>query len=154
RKAWLQGLSPRENRRVPPLRYDMVERLKQDHPWLNIVLNGGIVDLVQAERHLQWADGVMIGRAVYHNPYLLAEADARLYNDHRPIISREHLLEAYLPYVEQRLAEGVRLHSMTRHLLGLYHGQPGARRWRQHLSTRACQGDAGVEVLNAWLTRA
>jgi len=151
RKAWLKGLSPKENRSVPPLRYDTVERLKRDHPGLNIVLNGGILDLDQAERHLQWADGVMIGRAVYHNPYMLAQVDRRFYGDPYFIGSREQLLEAYLPYVERQLALGVRLHSMTRHLLGLYHGQPGAKRWRRHLSTRGCRTGAGIEVLRSWL---
>jgi len=151
RKAWLQGLSPKENRAVPPLRYDMVERLKQVHPRLHVVVNGGILDLDQAERFLRWADGVMIGRAAYHNPYMLSEADGRLYDDRHPIPSREQCLEAYLPYIERQLILGVRLHSMTRHLLGLYHGQPGAKRWRRHLSTNACKNGAGIEVLRSWL---
>jgi len=151
RKAWLKGLSPKENRTVPPLRYDLVERLKRELPHLNIIVNGGILDLDQAFRYLRWADGVMIGRAVYHNPYLLAGADGRFYADPHPLPSREQLIEAYLPYVKRRLREGVRLHTMTRHLLGLYHGQPGARHWRRHLSTQACQPGAGVEVLQSWL---
>ncbi len=151
RKAWLQGLSPKENRSVPPLCHDRVERLKQDHPSLNIVLNGGILDLDQAGCHLLWADGVMIGRAVYHNPYLLAQVDNRFYDDAYSIGSREQLLESYIPYIERQLTLGVRLHSMTRHLLGLYHNQPGARRWRRHLSTHACKPGAGTEVLRAWL---
>ncbi len=151
RKAWLQGLSPKENRTVPPLCYDRVEQLKRDHPWLNIILNGGILNLDQAQQQLTWADGVMLGRAVYQNPYMLAEADARFYGDDRPVATREQLLEAFLPYVERRLGEGWRLHSMTRHLLGLYHGQPRARQWRRHLSTHACREGAGMRVLKSWL---
>ncbi|BCX89149.1 tRNA-dihydrouridine synthase A [Methylomarinovum tepidoasis] len=153
RKAWLKGLSPKENRTVPPLRYELVHRLKQDFPGLTIVLNGGIDSLDQAAAHLAWVDGVMIGRAAYHNPYLLAEADRRFFGGRRPPPSREDVLRAYLPYVRKQLAAGVRLHAMTRHLLGLYHGQPGARRWRRHLSGAGSRAGAGIEVLSAWLAR-
>lgn len=152
RKAWLKGLSPKENRTIPPLRYDYVYRLKRDFPDLTIVLNGGITDLDQAQQQLQWVDGVMLGRAVYHNPYLLAGADAQFYRDMHPIPSREQVLAAYLPYVAAQLQKGVRLHSMTRHLLGLYYGQPVARRWRRHLSG-ACRAGVGIEVLKSWLAQ-
>jgi tRNA-dihydrouridine synthase A len=153
RKAWLKGLSPKENRTLPPLRYDYVYRLKREFPKLTIVLNGGIVDLDQAEAQLQWVDGVMLGRAVYQNPYLLASADARFYQDSHPIPSRQEVLEAFLPYLTCQLEKGVPLTSMTRHLFGLYHGQPGARCWRRFLS-RLGQAGAGIEALKAWLAEA
>lgn len=151
RKAWLSGLSPKANRTVPPLRQDWVIRLKADFPDLAIVLNGGIEDLQAAQQALTTVDGVMIGRAVYHNPCLLSQADTLIFLDPQPYQSREQLLEAFLPYAEARLAEGIRLHSMTRHLMGLYHGRPGARQWRRHLSTVGSRSDAGLEVLTDWL---
>ena len=136
RKAWLRGLSPKENREVPPLRYDIAARIKQDFPGLNIVLNGGIQSLAEARTHLDTFDGVMIGRAAYHNPYLLAEAGS-LNDDSRPPPSRRTIAEAMLPYIERQLAEGVRLHGITRHMLGLFHGQPGGRIWRRQLGEAA-----------------
>ncbi len=154
RKAWLQGLSPKQNRELPPLRYDVVYRLKQDFPDLEIVINGGIMDLDQAQEHLRRVDGVMIGRAAYQNPYLLAEADQRLFGDRRPPPSRHQVIERFLPYMEARLGEGVRLGSMTRHILGLFQGQPGARAWRRYLSEHAHRPGAGVEVVRAALAQA
>ena len=136
RKAWLSGLSPKENREVPPLRYDIAARIKQDFPGLNIVLNGGIQSLAEARTHLKTFDGVMIGRAAYHNPYLLAEAGS-LNGDSRPPPSRRTIAEAMLPYIERQLAEGDRLHGITRHMLGLFHGQPGGRIWRRQLGEAA-----------------
>ncbi len=153
RKAWLKGLSPKKNRTLPPLRYDYVYRLKREFPKLTIVLNGGIADLDQAEVQLQWVDSVMLGRAVYQNPYLLVGADARFYQDSYLTPSREQVLEAFLPYLTSQLEKGVPLTSMTRHLFGLYHGQPGARRWRKCLS-RLGQAGAGVDALRAWLAEA
>ena len=155
RKAWLKGLSPKENREVPPLRYDVAHQLKADFPQFEIILNGGIQNLQESLVHLQRFDGVMLGRAAYHNPYLLAEADQLLFNDSHPVPSRHEILEAYLPYVEQELAKGVRLQSICRHILGLFHGAPGGRLWRRHLSENAVKAGAGVEVLRAaWeLTR-
>ncbi len=155
RKAWLKGLSPKENRDIPPLRYDVVQQLKVDYPQLEIVLNGGIPNLQESLVHLQTFDGVMLGRSAYHNPYLLAEADRLLFNDPHPIPSRHDILDAFLPYVERELARGVRLQSICRHILGLYHGAPGGRRWRRHLSENAVKPGAGVDVLRAaWeLTR-
>lgn len=147
RKAWLKGLSPKENRERPPLRYDRVHRLKQDFPELEIVLNGGICTLEQAEEQLALVDGVMLGREAYQNPYLLAKADARLFANTCPVPTRHDLIRAYLPYVERRLTGGVRLSCMTRHILGLYQGMPGARAWRSHLSEQGSRRGAGVEVI-------
>ncbi|MCG8561557.1 MAG: tRNA dihydrouridine(20/20a) synthase DusA [Hyphomicrobiales bacterium] len=147
RKAWLQGLSPKQNREVPPLDYGRVHRLKQAHPELEIVINGGIVTLDDAEAHLARVDGVMLGRAAYHTPYLLAEVDRRFYGAASPAPTRGEVLERFLPYVERKLGEGVRLHQMTRHILGLFQGQPGARAFRRHLSERACRPGVGADVL-------
>ncbi|MBM3203485.1 tRNA dihydrouridine(20/20a) synthase DusA [Candidatus Woesearchaeota archaeon] len=147
RKAWLKGLSPRENRDIPPLKYDVAAAIKRDFPHLCIILNGGIVDLDQAERELKRFDGVMIGRAAYHNPYLLAGVDSRFHADDRPVSSRHEVIQSLLPYVEQQLQGGERLHNMTRHLLGLYHGQPGGRAFRRHLSERAGRYPGGTALL-------
>jgi tRNA-dihydrouridine synthase A len=147
RKAWLEGLSPKENREVPPLDYGRVYRLKAAHPELEIVLNGGIGSLEEAETHLAHVDGVALGRAAYLNPYLLAEVDGRLFGDDCPAPTRRETLEALLPYVERHLARGGRLNNVTRHLLGLYHGRPRARAFRRHLSERAPRDGADIEVL-------
>ncbi len=147
RKAWLKGLSPKENREIPPLRYDMVRQIKQDFPELEIVLNGGIQTLEEGIGHLQDFDGVMLGRAAYHNPYLLAQADRLLFGDGHLVPSRHEVLEAFLPYVERELARGVRLQSISRHILGLFHGAPGGRLWRRHISENAVRAGAGVDVL-------
>ena len=149
RKAWLKGLSPKENREIPPLRYDVAERVKGDFPELTVILNGGIVDLDQAEAHLARFDGAMIGRAAYHNPYMLAEADRRLYGDSHPILSRHQLIKEWLPYVAAELERGTRLHAMTRHALGLFHGMPGGRIWRRHLGEQGIKPGAGVDVIVA-----
>jgi tRNA-dihydrouridine synthase A len=151
RKAWLSGLSPKENREAPPLRYDIAARIKQDFHTLEIVLNGGIQTLEEAEAHLRTFDGVMIGRAAYHNPYLLAEADQRLFGDESPVPDRRAIAAAMLPYIERELARGVRLHSVTRHLLGLFHGQPGGRIWRRRLGETAVRPGAGIAALTAIL---
>ena len=147
RKAWLQGLSPRENRDVPPLRYDVVLRLKQDFPALPMIINGGIKTLAQAAGFLDRLDGAMIGRAAYQTPWLLADADRIIFNDPAPPPTPHEILDAFVPYVERQLAEGVPLASITRHILGLFHGQPGARRWRRVLSEQAHRPGAGIEVL-------
>lgn len=147
RKAWLNGLSPRENRDVPPLRHDLVERLKSDFPALPIVINGGIQGLDRALEFLGRLDGVMIGRAAYHDPWILAEADRRVFGDTEPPPTREAVLAAFLTYAERELAAGVPLNAMSRHLLGLYQGQPGARRWRRRISEQAHLPGAGVSVL-------
>lgn len=151
RKAWLQGLSPKENRTIPPLRYESVYRLKREFPAFTIVINGGVDDLDQAQRHLNDVDGVMIGRAAYRNSYLLATVDARFYSDQRNPRSRHDVIRALLPYVERELNAGVPLKAITRHLLGLYQGQPQARAWRRYLSEHAHRSAAGPEVLEAAL---
>jgi tRNA-dihydrouridine synthase A len=147
RKAWLQGLSPRENREIPPLRYDMAERLKQDFPDLPLVLNGGIITLEQAHHWCQRVDGVMIGREAYQNPWRLAAADQLLFYDSHPVPTRHQVLNRFYPYVERCLQEGVPLHRLSRHLLGLFNGCPGAKRWRRLLSEQAHQPGAGVNLL-------
>jgi tRNA-dihydrouridine synthase A len=145
RKAVLSGLSPKENREVPPLRYEYVYRLKAEFPGLRIMLNGGVRELAAVHEHLARVDGVMIGREAYHNPYFLARLEQALYGVEPP--AREAVMAAFLDYVEARLADGVRLTSMTRHVLGLYLGRPGARRWRRQLSEGASAPGAGSEVL-------
>jgi tRNA-dihydrouridine synthase A len=154
RKAWLHGLSPKENRTKPPLRYDVVGRLKTDFPALKFVLNGGITTLEQAEGHLREFDGVMLGRAAYENPYLLAQVDARFFGGASEIPSRAAVIEAFKPYVEAELKHGHRLHSMTRHILGLFHGVRGGGVWRRYLSENAGRPDAGLEVLDGALRAA
>ena len=129
RKAWLQGLSPRQNREIPPLCYPTVYRLKKDYPELTILLNGGIRSLEQGMDELQRVDGVMIGREAYHNPWILADADHRVFGAHRRDTSRREVVEALIPFVEHQAAQGVPLQRITRHILGLFHGAPGARTW-------------------------
>jgi tRNA-dihydrouridine synthase A len=147
RKAWLQGLSPKENREVPPLDYARVYRLKEARPGLAIVINGGITTLEAAEAHLAHVDGVALGRAAYQNPYLLAEVDARLFGAAVPAIPRREVLAGLISYAERHLATGGRLNNVTRHILGLYHGQPRGRAFRRHLSERAPRAGAGISVL-------
>ena len=147
RKAWLHGLSPKENREIPPLQYESVYRLKRDFPKLEIIINGGITDLDQAERHLQHVDGVMLGRSAYHDPYLLAEVDRRIFDTTASIPSRHAIIARLLPYIETEVRNGTRLHHMARHILGLFQGVRGARAWRRHLSEQAHRDGAGVEVI-------
>ncbi|MFN3911388.1 tRNA dihydrouridine(20/20a) synthase DusA [Hyphomonas sp.] len=150
RAAWLKGLSPKENREVPPLDYGLVAALKAARPDLTIILNGGITALDQCTEHLETFDGVMLGRAAYQTPGLLGEVDARLYGE-GAAVSAPEAIQAYEPYIAARLAEGAVLHSMTRHMLGLFAGQPGARQWRRILSERAPRKGAGLEVVRAAL---
>ncbi len=147
RKAWLKGLSPRENREVPPLDYSIVHRLKTAHPDLEIVLNGGIGDLKIAEQQLTHLDGVMMGRAAYQEPWRLLEVDPRLFGVPVPFESAKSAALAFIPYIERELAKGVRLHSMTRHVLGLFRAVPGARAFRRHLATEAVKPGAGLSVM-------
>lgn len=147
RKAWLKGLSPKENREVPPLHYDVVHRLKSDFPHLDIVINGGICSLHESEAQLQFVDGVMVGREAYHNPYLLSEVDARLFDSTAPSKTRQAVIEHLMPYIEKELSGGTRLNSITRHILGLFHGEPGARAWRRHLSEHSSRPGAGIKVV-------
>lgn len=151
RKAILQGLSPKENRDIPPLHYDRVYRLKQDLPELEVIINGGIADLDASLEHLHHIDGVMLGRAAYHDPYLLAGVDARIYGEERPVPTRHEIAFAMLDYIDARLAEGTRLNAITRHMMGLFLGRPGARAWRRYLSENACRRGAGPEVVQAAL---
>ncbi|MDG4551188.1 MAG: tRNA dihydrouridine(20/20a) synthase DusA [Candidatus Contendobacter sp.] len=151
RKAWLRGLSPRENREIPPLRHDVVYRLKRDFPGLTIILNGGLTTLEQIADSLPGVDGVMIGRAAYENPYLLAEMDRRFFGSSAPSPSRRQVIEGFLPYVEAQMRRGTPLQAMTRHVLGLFQGIPGARAWRRYLSEHVHRRGAGVEVLAAAL---
>jgi tRNA-dihydrouridine synthase A len=147
RKAVLSGLSPKQNREVPPLRYDVVYRLKREFPDLEVVLNGGVRSLDEAAAQLPRVDGVMIGRAAYHDPYLLAEADCRFFGDPGSPPSRPEIIARLLPYVAARLQEGVPLSAITRHILGLFNGEPGARAWRRYLSENAHRPGADVEVI-------
>jgi tRNA-dihydrouridine synthase A len=149
RKAWLAGLSPKENRDVPPLDYALVHRLKRENPALTIVLNGGIASLADAETQLAHVDGVMLGRAAYQTPALLAGVDAVFFGGEATPLDRA--VEAYVDYVAEELAQGVPLHAMTRHMLGLFNGRPGARQFRRHLSEHATKRDAGVDTLRAAL---
>jgi tRNA-dihydrouridine synthase A len=147
RKAWLSGLSPKQNREVPPLKYDYVYQLKAGFPQLDIVINGGITGVDQAKSLLQQVDGVMIGREAYQNPYLLADVDKLLFSADDPTKSRHEIMALLIPYLEEQLKHGVRLNSITRHVLGLFHGQPGARLWRRHLSENATAENADVKVI-------
>lgn len=151
RKAWLQGLSPKQNREIPPLRYDVAYRVKRDFPKLTIVVNGGIVSLAGAMQHLPHVDGVMLGRAAIHDSYVVAQADHLLFDDNHPVPSRAELAQRYISYIERQLTLGIRLPALTRHLLSLYHGMPGGRSWRRHLSENAPRPGAGSEVVQAAL---
>ena len=146
RNAVLKGLSPKENRKVPPLRYDVVRRLKRDFPALTIVLNGGLSDWDAIEGELEHVDGVMLGRVAYHDPYFLAQADWRAFGDEAPARSRADVLHALLPYTAEQLERGVPLRAIARHVLGLYHGRSGGRRFRQILSDAAKLKDAREEL--------
>lgn len=146
RKAWLKGLSPKENREIPPLDYDLVAELKTRRPDLVIVLNGGVPSIAAARDHLQTFDGVMLGRAAYQTPGLLLDVDA-LWGE-TPALDEWDAIEAYRPYIAARLEEGLRLHAMTRHMIGLFQGRPGARKWRRVLSEKAPRQGAGLDVLD------
>nr|WP_294864453.1 tRNA dihydrouridine(20/20a) synthase DusA [uncultured Pseudogulbenkiania sp.] len=150
RNAILKGLSPKENREIPPLKYDYVYRLKRDFPDVEILLNGGVKSNDEIAGHLQHVDGVMVGREAYHNPWLMADWDARFYDDAHTEASRDAVVEAMLPYIEQRLAEpGTQLRHVARHILGLYQGLPGARAWRRMLSDAALLKGADAGLLLA-----
>ncbi len=147
RKAWLNGLSPKENRDIPPLDYPMVHRLKADRPDLAVVLNGGIGTLAQAEAQLGSVDGVMIGRAAYRTPMILAEADRRLFDPTAPVAEPVDIVRRFLPYIDAETRAGTPLIAITRHILGVFHGRPGGRQWRRHLSENAPRKGAGVAVV-------
>jgi tRNA-dihydrouridine synthase A len=148
RKAWLQGLSPKENREIPPLDYSLVRAMKETFPQMHISINGGIATLDAALPHLDGLDGVMIGRAAYHQPWeILGQADSRVFGAKDPLAAPGEAARAMLPYIERHIAEGGRLHQITRHMLGLFAGRPGARGWRRTLSEKATRDGAGPEVV-------
>ena len=147
RKAWLDGLSPKQNRDIPPLDYDRVYRLKAAMPDVPIIINGGIASLSEAREHLRFVDGVMLGRAAYQEPWRLLAADPELFGEAAPHAAMKDVFEAMIPYIEQQLAQGVRLHSITRHFVGAFHGVPGARAFRRHLAENGTKPGAGVNVL-------
>lgn len=143
RKAWLKGLSPKENREIPPLRYEVVYQIKQDFPQLNIMINGGIKTIEQMQKHLEFVNGVMLGREAYHNPYLFAVVDKLFYGEDTAPLSRLEVMEQYIPYILEELKKGIRLTQLIRPILGLFHGMPGAHVWRRYLSenTRSYKTD-------------
>jgi len=147
RKAWLNGLSPKENRDIPPLDYDRVYRLKAALPDVPVIINGGIASLAEAKRHLSHVDGVMLGRAAYQEPWRLLTVDPECFGEAAPFATMREVLAAVMPYVEQQLAMGTRLHSMTRHFVGAFHGVPGARAFRRHLAENGVRPGAGAAVL-------
>ncbi len=148
RTAWLKGLSPKENRDIPPLDYPLVYRLKRERPELNIVINGGVASLDEAEAHLAQVDGVMMGRAAYHEAGLLGEVDRRLFGEDGADVSPFEAVARYRAYLQARLEEGVHLPAMARHMLGLFHGRPGARAWRRILTVEGVKAGAGIEVVD------
>lgn len=148
RNAWLKGLSPKQNREIPPLKYDYVYRLKREKPELSITINGGIKTIESVQQHLEHVDGVMIGREAYYDPYILACVDRGIYHDADAVIkSREEVVYQMCDYIDDEIAKGVELHSITRHMLGLYHGCRGAKAWRRHLSEKAHDTDADSSVV-------
>ncbi|WP_444997872.1 tRNA dihydrouridine(20/20a) synthase DusA [Aliikangiella sp. IMCC44359] len=153
RKAILSGLSPKQNRDVPPLCYPTVYQLKQDFPELEIILNGGVNSLEDAEKHLSYVDGVMIGREAYQNPFILASVDQRFYGSQNDWLERKTVVEQLIPYIETELAKGTRLQHISRHILGLFHSQPRGKLWRRYLSENAYKHDAGIEVIYSALEK-
>ncbi|MEO0455108.1 MAG: tRNA dihydrouridine(20/20a) synthase DusA [Cyanobacteria bacterium P01_A01_bin.114] len=153
RKAWLQGLSPKDNRNIPPLRYADVHRLKREFPHLWVEINGGFVILDQVRAQLNHVDAVMIGRAAYDTPYLFATADRDLFGLEPPPRTRPQIVQAMLPYIDHWTSRGTKLHSITRHMLQLFHGQPGSRAWKRHLTENSCKPGAGIEVIKAALAQ-
>jgi tRNA-dihydrouridine synthase A len=147
RKAWLNGLSPKENRDIPPLDYDIVYRLKASLPDVPVVINGGVASLAEAKRHLGFVDGVMLGRAAYQEPWRLLTADPDLFGEPAPRATMKDVFEAMMPYIARELAQGVRLHSITRHFVGAFHGVPGARAFRRYLAENGVKREAGVNIL-------
>ena len=147
RKAWLKGLSPKENREIPPLNYALVYELKQAFPQLEIIINGGITTLEQCQHHLQFVDGVMVGREAYHNPWLLAQVDSQLYAAPDSFNQRKAVIDAFIPYVEQQLSQGGTLAPMSKPILGLFQGIAGARYWRRYISENAFKSNADAKIL-------
>ncbi|NUF48628.1 tRNA dihydrouridine(20/20a) synthase DusA [Gilliamella sp. ESL0250] len=152
RKAWLSGLSPKENREVPPLDYERVYKLKQDYPDLTIAINGGVKTIEEIKYHLQYVDGVMIGREAYQNPLLLTEIDTQIFGTNTSVIDPLSAIRELYPYIEQQLMQGAQLNHIMRHTLGIFNGRKGARQWRRYLSENAHKKGAGVEVVEQALT--
>jgi tRNA-dihydrouridine synthase A len=146
RKAWLKGLSPKENRTIPPLNYSWVYQLKKDFPSLKITINGGIESCEDVKKHLELVDGVMMGRSIYHNPFLLREIDKTIFDENNSLIDREQILKKYMTYIEKQSQNGVPIRSMTRHILGIYHGEANAKLFRRLLSGKI----VGLDQLNDW----
>ncbi|ANS84329.1 tRNA dihydrouridine(20/20a) synthase DusA [Vibrio scophthalmi] len=153
RKAWLSGLSPKENREIPPLDYPRAYQLKKDFAHLVIAVNGGVKTLQEAQEHLKHLDGVMVGREAYQNPYILAEVDQLIFGLDKPVKKRTQVVEEMYPYIEQQLSNGAYLGHMTRHMLGLFQNMPGARQWRRHISENAHKPGSGIEVVEAALAK-
>ncbi|MGE0241764.1 MAG: tRNA dihydrouridine(20/20a) synthase DusA [Parvibaculaceae bacterium] len=151
RKAWLEGLSPKENREIPPLNYERVYRAKRAHPELTVVINGGIASLAEAEAHLAHVDGVMLGRAAYHTPWILADVDRRIFGEAPQALTRADIVARMKPYVAAELGKAPGLARITRHMLGLFHGEPGGRAWRRMISENAHRPGAGPDLLDAAL---
>ena len=149
RKAWLQGLSPKQNRDIPPLQYGVVHQLKKTYPDISFVINGGFKTLHDASDQLNYVDGVMMGREAYHNPYILSEVDKLFFNDPHQVPDRHQVLEKMQPYIESELEKGTRLNSITRHIMGLFHAEGGARLWRRYLSENGTKKDADWSVVAA-----
>jgi tRNA-dihydrouridine synthase A len=147
RKAWLKGLSPKQNRDVPPLNYELVYQMKRDFPELEIIINGGIKTIEQSKQHLEYVDGVMVGRDAYHNPYMMNQVDEYLYGEAEDDKTSFDILNQYMEYMQNQIDKGVYLKHMSRHLLGLFIGQPGAKAWRRHISENAHKEGAGIEVI-------
>ncbi|MEG3694976.1 tRNA dihydrouridine(20/20a) synthase DusA [Vibrio coralliirubri] len=153
RKAWLSGLSPKENREIPPLDYDRAYQIKRDFSDLVIAVNGGITTLEQTKEHLQHLDGVMIGREAYHSPFILAEVDQKIFGLDTPIKKRSQVVEEMYPYIERELSNGASLGHISRHMLGLFQSMPGARQWRRYISENAHKKGAGIEVMQTALAK-
>ena len=147
RKAWLNGLSPKENRDIPPLDYDRVYRLKASLPHVPVIINGGVASIAEAKQHLAHVDGVMLGRAAYHDPWRLLGVDPELFGEAAPHADMKSAFDAMMPYIAEQLARGTRLHSITRHFVGAFHAVPGARAFRRHLAEQGVKAGAGTEVL-------
>ena len=153
RKAWLSGLSPKENREIPPLDYPRAYQLKKDFAHLNIVINGGVKTLEDTKEHLTHLDGVMVGREAYQNPYMLAEVDQQIFGLDKPVKKRTQVVEEMSPYIESQLEKGAYLGHITRHMLGLFQNMPGARQWRRYISENAHKSGSGIEVVETALSK-
>lgn len=152
RKAWLNGLSPKQNREIPLLEYERVYQLKRDFKDLTISINGGVKTLEQAQEHLKFVDGVMIGREAYQNPYVLSPVDSLFFDDHSPVLTRHEVVETMLPYIENHMKNGGKLNHISRHMLTIFMGMTGAKQWRRYISENACKEGAGIEVIEKALS--